>query len=280
MKNWCQRCTTCASRKTPAPKNCAPLHTVSAGSPMQIIAIDIMGSLPESWQKNSCVLVMADYFTKWLEIFAIYDQEAGIVAQKLVDEVFFRFGIPEQLHCDKGKQFEGNLIKEICKILNISKSRTTSYRPQGDGLVERCNRTLQDMIAITISEHPFDWEEALPKVQMAYNTSAHSTTGYSPFFLMYGREARLPVDIVCGTQSLASSTVDTYAQKSCKLLEESLIECENIYWLDIKSKSTYMTNVCMVILIKLEILSGYWILLWIRTNQESSTILGKVPTRL
>ena len=221
MKIWCQRCATCASRKSPAPKNCAPLHTVSAGSPMQIIAVDIMGPLPESWRKNSYVLVMADYFTKWIEVFAICDQEAGTVAQKLVDEVFCRFGIPEQLHSDKGKQFEGNVIKEICKILNISKSRTTSYHPQGDGLVERCNRTLQDMIATTISEHPFDWEEALPKVQMAYNLSVHSTTGYSPFFLTYGREARLPVDIVYGTQSLASSTVDTYAQKSCKLLEES-----------------------------------------------------------
>ena len=74
------------------------------------------------------------------------------------------------------------------------------------------------MIATTISEHPFDWEEALPKVQMAYNTSVHSTTGYSPSFLMYGREARLPVDIVYGTQSLASSTVDTYAQKSGRIL--------------------------------------------------------------
>ena len=100
-------------------------------------------------------------------------------------------------------------------------TNSISYHPQGDGLVERYNHTLQDMIATTISEHPFDWEEALPKVQMAYNTSVHSTTGYSPLFLMYGREARLPVDIVYGTQSLASSTVDTYSQKSCKLLEES-----------------------------------------------------------
>ena len=74
---------------------------------------------------------------------AIHNQEALTVAKKLVDEVFCRFGIPEQLHSDKGKQFEGILMKEICKILNISKSRTTSYHPQGDGLVERFNRTLQ-----------------------------------------------------------------------------------------------------------------------------------------
>ena len=221
VKTWCQTCATCASRKTPAPRNCAPLQTVTVGSPMQIIAVDIMGPLPESKQMNSYVLVMADYFTKWIEVFAIHDQEASTVAQKLVDGVFCRFGIPEQLHSDKGKQFEGTLLKEICKILNISKSRTTSYHPQGDGLVERFNRTLQHMISATINDHPFDWEEALPKVCIAYNTSIHATTGYSPFFLMYGREARLPVDMVYGTQPPVLSTVDNYAQKSRKLLEES-----------------------------------------------------------
>ena len=65
---WCQRCATCASRKTPTPKNCAPLNTVSAGFHMQIIAVDIMGPLRESWRKNSYVLIMADYFTKWLVV--------------------------------------------------------------------------------------------------------------------------------------------------------------------------------------------------------------------
>ena len=77
------------------------------------------------------------------------------------------------------------------------------------------------MISATINDHPFDWEEALPKVCIAYNTSIHATTGYSPFFLMYGREAHLPVDMVYGTQPPVSSTVDNYAQKSRKLLEES-----------------------------------------------------------
>ena len=141
VKMWCQTCSTCASRKTPAPKNCAPLQTVTTGSPMQVIAIDIMGPLPESTHKNSYIVVIADYFTKWVEALPIHNQEALTVAKKLGDEVFCRFGIPEQLHSDKGKQFEGILMKEICKILNISKSRTTSYHPQGDGLVERFNRT-------------------------------------------------------------------------------------------------------------------------------------------
>lgn len=185
---------------------------------MQVIAVDIMGPLPESNNKNSYILVVGDYFTRWMAAFAIHDQEAATVAQKLVDEVFCRLGIPEQLHSDQGKQFESKLIQELCKILKISKTRTTAYHPQCDGLVERFNRTLQNMIATITTDHPFDWEEALPKVCIAYNTTIHSTTGYSPFYLMYGREPRLPIDIVYGTQS---PSPDNFVQQSHKLMEQA-----------------------------------------------------------
>ena len=221
VKIWCQTCSICASRKTATPKNCAPLQTIKAGSPMQVIAVDIMGPLPESSNKNSYILVVGDYFTRWMEAYAIHDQEAATIAQKLVDNVFCRFGIPEQLHSDQGKQFESKLIQELCKILNISKTRTTAYHPQCDGLVERFNRTLQAMIATITVDHPFDWEEALPKVCIAYNTSIHSTTGYSPFYLMYGREPRLPIDIIYGTQSQSSTSVDHFVQKSHTLMEQA-----------------------------------------------------------
>jgi len=85
------------------------------------------------------------------------DQEAVTVAWKLVDGIC-RFSPPEQLHTDQGKQFESSLLQEICKILNTSKSRTTAYHPQCGGLVERFNRTLQDMLATTIKDHPFRLE--------------------------------------------------------------------------------------------------------------------------
>ena len=217
IKTWCQTCSTCAC-KTATPKNCAPLQTIKAGSPMQVIAVDIMGPLPESNNKNSYILVVGDYFTRWMAAFAIHDQEAATVAQKLVDEVFCRLGIPEQLHSDQGKQFESKLIQELCKILKISKTRTTAYHPQCDGLVERFNRTLQNMITTITTDHSFDWEEALPKVCIAYNTTIHSTTGYSPFYLMYGREPRLPIDIVYGTQS---PSPDNFVRQSHKLMEQA-----------------------------------------------------------
>ena len=179
---------------------------------MQIVAADIMGPLPESEAGNSYILVVGDYFTRWMEAFPIPNQEAVTVAQKLVDEVYCRFSVPEQLHSDQGKQFESGLMHEICKLLNISKSQTTAYHPQCDGLVERFNRTLQDMLATTVRD-PFDWEGSLRKVCMAYNSSVNASTGFTPFYLMFGREARLPVDLIYGARSGESSEVNEYVHQ-------------------------------------------------------------------
>ena len=90
---------------------------MAAGYPMQVVAVDILGPLPETEQGNRYVLVAGDYFTKWVESYAIPDQEATTVAQKLTDEMFCRFSPPEQLHSDQGKQFESKLVEEICKLL-------------------------------------------------------------------------------------------------------------------------------------------------------------------
>ena len=220
---WCQTCGTCASRKTTSPRNHAPLQTITAGYPMEVVAVDIVGPFPESEDGNSYVLVAGDYFSKWMEAYPIPNQEASTVARKLVNELFCRFSVPEQLHSDQGKQFESALLKEICKILNIAKTRTTAHHPQCDGLVERFNRTLLSMLSTTVADHAFDWEEALPKVCMAYNSSVHSTTGFTPFFLMYGREARLPIDIVYGTptQGRDDDTIPSYARHTRKSLEEA-----------------------------------------------------------
>ena len=106
-----------------------------------------------------------------MEAFPLPNQEATTVANKLVDEVFLRFSIPEQLHTDQGRQFESQLLHEVCKLLNIHKTRTTPYHPQSDGLVERLNRTLLSMLSTCTHDHPFDWEHHLRKVCMAYNSS-------------------------------------------------------------------------------------------------------------
>ena len=213
VKDWCKSCSACATRKSPAPKNKAPLKNIKVGYPMQLVAVDILGPLPESITGNSYILVAGDYFTRWMEAYPIPNQEASTVAKKLTEEMFLRFSPPDQLHSDQGRQFESNLIAEVCKLLGICKTRTTPYHPQGDGLVERFNRTLVDMLAVTAKDNPFDWENHVRAVCMAYNTSVQTTTGYSPFYLMFGRQAKMPIDITLGISDpeSASWTPATYA---------------------------------------------------------------------
>ena len=106
-----------------------------------------------------------------MEAVPIPNQEASTIADKLVDEVFLQFSAPEQLHSDQGRQFESQLVKEVCKLLNINKTRTTPYHPQSDGLIECFNRTMLAMLATCVKDNPLDWEKHVRKVCMAYNTS-------------------------------------------------------------------------------------------------------------
>ena len=79
----------------------------------------------------------------------------------------------------------------MCRLLQIQESRTTPYHPQGDGLVERFNRTLLDMLSTSIKDHRATWEDHVRAVCIAYNTSVQPTTGFTPFYLMFGRQARI-----------------------------------------------------------------------------------------
>ena len=210
IKEWCNDCGTCATRKNPSQKSRAPLNSIVTSQPMELVAMDIMGPFPESEAGNTYVLVVVDYFTRYTEAYAIRNQEATTVADKLVNEFFFRYSPPQQLHSDQGRNFESEVIMEICRLLGISKSRTTPYHPQSDGLVERFNRTLLNMLATAVRDKPFEWEKHLRRLCLAYNTSVHPTTGYSPFQLMFGRQVRMPVDIMYGTPTKSPSTIPQY----------------------------------------------------------------------
>ena len=139
------------------------------------------------------------------------NQEATTVSKKLVDEMFCRFSPSEQLHSDQGRQFESELLAEVCSLLKVRKSHTTPYHPPGNGMVERFNRTLLSMLATVTHDHPREWEQHIHKVCLAYNSSVHSATGFSPFFLMFGREAKLPVDLMYGSNRIEERCATEYA---------------------------------------------------------------------
>ena len=95
--------------------------------------MDIVGELPRTEGNNGYILVVSDYFTKWVEAFAMPNMEAVTVANIVAKEVVARFGVPSAIHSDQGKQFEGKVFTEMCRVLNIKKTRTTPYHPQSEG---------------------------------------------------------------------------------------------------------------------------------------------------
>ena len=141
-------------------------------------------------------MVVMDYFTRWAESYAIPNQEAATVADKLISEFSLRFSPPLHQHTDHGRQFESALLWEVCSSLGINKTHTTPYHPQSDGFVEWFNSTLLSMLPIAAKDRPFTCDNYLLKLCMAYKTSVHAFTGYTPFFFMFGCEARPPVDIM------------------------------------------------------------------------------------
>ena len=113
------------------------------------------------------------------------DMEAATIARLLVNEVICRFGVPDSVHTDQGRNFESTLLQEICQLLGIKKTRTTPYHPRSDGLIERFNRTLLNMLSTAVvDEH--SWDLKLPTLLLAYRTSIQDTTGATPFELMFG----------------------------------------------------------------------------------------------
>uniref|UniRef100_A0A3B1K7E5 Integrase catalytic domain-containing protein n=1 Tax=Astyanax mexicanus TaxID=7994 RepID=A0A3B1K7E5_ASTMX len=196
---WCRECTDCASRKTSGPAPRAPLLPSVTSRPYERIALDILGPLPETPQKNRYILVVGDYFSKWTEAFSLPNQEAKTVAKVLTEEWICRYGAPRSIHTDQGRNFESHLFSELCRLLNMHKSRTSPYRPQSDGLIERFNRTLLSMLSLFVDANQQDWDALLPFVMMAYRSSVHASTGFTPYRVLFGHEIVLPVDVLLNT---------------------------------------------------------------------------------
>ena len=195
IKDFVRNCQVCAQTKLNCHNEKAPLQPIEVNEPFVFWAMDYMGPLPETSRGNKHLLVVMDHFTKWCEVFPTADQKASTVAEILVNRVFSRFGPPTIIHSDQGRNFESNLMQEICGLMGIHKSRTTAYHPQCDGQVERQNRTLQEMLAAFVSDHRDDWDNWVSLAVYAYNTSCHESTGFSPYELVFGRSARTPLEL-------------------------------------------------------------------------------------
>lgn len=194
VREHVRSCVKCCRRKTPRHGTKAPLTPLPpAVRPFERLAVDCVGPLPKSRSGNKYLVVFSDYLTRWPEVYCTPSIEAPVIAKLLVDEIIPRHGAPECLLSDLGSNFTSALVSEVCRLGNIGRLRTSSYHPQTDGLVEKLNGTLIQMLSMYTNAKQTTWDEFVPAVLFAYRVSRQESVGYSPFHLLYGRHARLPL---------------------------------------------------------------------------------------
>lgn len=197
VQRWCETCSRCQVAKASRPPAASFMGHLLASRPNEVVAVDFTILEPtRSGLEN--VLVITDVFSKYSIAVPTRDQRAATVAQVLVTEWFYRFGIPSRVHSDQGRCFESTLIYQLCGMYRIEKSRTTPYHPAGNGQCERFNRTLHNLLRTLPDSQKRDWAACLPQVVFCYNTTPHQSTGESPHLLMFGQEPQLPVDFLLG----------------------------------------------------------------------------------
>ncbi|KAI2644943.1 Retrovirus-related Pol polyprotein [Labeo rohita] len=214
VKDYVHNCKRCIVSKAPEPEARAPLVSITTSSPLELVCIDFW-SAEDHNNKAIDVLVVTDHFTKLACAYPCPNQSAKTVARVLWNNFFCVYGFPVSIHSDHGANFESLLIAELCQLAGIDKTHTTPYHPMGNGQAERLNRTLGNMIRALPPRSKVKWPQMLNTLTFAYNCTVHETTGLSPFFLMYGRTPRLPVDLMFESVLLNGETmfdIDKYVQ--------------------------------------------------------------------
>ena len=189
----------------------APLGIMPSGAPWDRISTDITGPLPVSNLGNKYILVVTDYFSKWVEIFPVPDQTAVTCAEKILDEVISRFGCPYDLHSDQGANYMSKIFKELCDMLEIRKTRSSPFNPHCNGQVERFNKTLIRMIKAYLVDEGKDWDRHLGCLAGAYRATIHESTCYTPNMLMMGREVRMPAHLIFSCPA-TDDTISSYGE--------------------------------------------------------------------
>ena len=227
--NFCSNCDLCAMIKSPTKKRRAPLLSILTGYPNELIEVDAIGPLPETQRGNRYIIVMVDHFTKWCEAIPMQRIDAISTARCIFNNWICRWGAPKQIHSDRGSNFESAIVRELCYSLGIKKSRTTAYHPQGNGVVERTNRTLKSLLqAFTNTENTRSWDLNLPQCLFAYRAGIHSSTRHTPHFMTTGREMRLPIELSATSQVIGLTSFEYIIQLRERLVKAHQLAREHL----------------------------------------------------
>ena len=216
----CMSCIECASVQGQSNPGRPPLKSIEVGGIFECIGMDFL-EMDTAKSGNKYALVFQDYLSKWPEVYPVKDRKAETVAHCLLDLVW-KHGVPSRIVHDRAAEFLSEVLQETAQLIGLTQLPTSGGHPQTDGLVERFNRTLKQVLAKVVTQKGRDWDELLGPVLLAYRTTPHSSTGEAPFYLVHGRDARLPTVLDFNTPIVRYPIVATeYAKELSSELKKA-----------------------------------------------------------
>lgn len=195
MKRMVMQCKACLAKITKVNVKRGVHVPARNGYPLETVYIDLVGPLPVTPDQYRYILTIEDGFTRMAWAYPLKNKEGTTVSRVFLDNFICRYGMPQRVHSDNGKEFVNKIMEELMDRLRIDKTTTPTYNPNSN-LVERLHRTLNQVMRVFMERDDMNWNLYLPGFLMAYNSKVNSVTGFTPHYAFFGREMRLPVDLV------------------------------------------------------------------------------------
>ena len=212
VKYWCQTCDEC-QKAGPRRLIAEPQNPIKVYGPFEKWGIDAIGPLPRTQSGKEYIIMGVDYMTRWAEAIPTNRITAKDVSQFIFDHICCRFGTPLEILCDRGPGFRADLVGELMQKLKIQHQHSTPYYPQCNGLVEKVNGIICKILTKQVHARRQDWDKHLNGALWAYRTSFKTTLGYTPFHLVYGKEALLPIEVKLTSLRILGSQVGSQKEK-------------------------------------------------------------------
>lgn len=194
VQAYCSSCETCQlyGKRT---LSHGELHPITPTGPFDKWGVDFVGPLPKSARKNQYLIVATDYMTKWAEALPVKQATQDVAADFIFSHVACRFGCPLELVTDRGSHFVGGVVTALLSKLSVKHRKASPYYPQANGLVEKTNGILCGIIGKMVLDKRREWDKNVNSALWAYRTTHKVATNYTPFYLTYGQEAILPIEL-------------------------------------------------------------------------------------
>ena len=198
VTSWVRGCVKCNAFNTPPGGYVrAPLNPINSSERFETICYDIAGPfMPVTPRGNRYALILVDHFTKWTEAIALPDIQALTIARAIYDQWCCRYGLMKFLHSDGASNVDGHVVRELCKLLGIGKTKSSRLHPQGDGISESMVKVLKSCIQKQVDLHGLNWDLYLHSAMYAARTSVNSSKGFAPSQMVLGSHIKLPVDLL------------------------------------------------------------------------------------